>query len=163
MVNDMIYACYVIYNDASLFHNSLKSIVDFVDKVIVVDGAWKSHPYGEHPESTDNVKKIAKSICGKKLIWVGCRKIKDKYIPWNNQIQKRNVYLKLVPENDWFIVLDSDTLIFGEIEILNTHVMLVTSMKFISLFPKNYLFGLISNYRVRNQGTTNQKENIHTR
>jgi hypothetical protein len=111
-----MYACYVIYNDAKLFRMSLYSIIDYVDKVVVVDGAWSSYPYGDHPESTDDPKSIAEQICGDKLIWVDCQKLNGRYIPWNNELEKRNEYLKRIPDDEFFLIIDSDTMLFGEME-----------------------------------------------
>jgi hypothetical protein len=111
-----MYACYVVYNDALLFELSLRSIIDYVEKVIVVDGAWKSFPYGEYPESTDGTKEIAEKICGDKLIWVDCKEENGKCVPWETEIEKRSEYLKYVPTGKWFLVIDSDEVILGEIQ-----------------------------------------------
>jgi hypothetical protein len=90
--------------------------VDFVTKVIIIDGAWATYEYDEHPESTDGTKEICERICGYKLIWVDCKKENGKYVPWSSQIEKRNEYLKRVPNNRWFIIMDSDEILVGKSE-----------------------------------------------
>ena len=112
-----IYACYIVYNEADKIALSLNSIISYVDKVVMVDGAFK-HFKHTYPESTDDTKEIAEKICGDKLIWIDCPKNNDKYIPWENQVDKRNAYLENIPLNAWFYVMDSDVIVTGNIEKL---------------------------------------------
>lgn len=112
-----IYACYIVYNEADKIAMSLISIVPHVDKVVIIDGAF-AHVNFVHPESTDGTKEIAEKLCGKKLIWVDCPKDGDKYIPWKTQVEKRNAYLRRVPLNSWFIIVDADVIVTGDIKKL---------------------------------------------
>lgn len=110
-----IYACYVLYNEEDKIAISLNSIVPYVDKVIVVDGAW-SYFENKSPESTDKTKEICESICGDKLIWVDCPKKDDKYVPWESQVTKRDAYLQIVPTGSWFYIIDADVLVTGKLK-----------------------------------------------
>ena len=113
-----IYACYIVYNEADKIAISLNSIVPFIDKVIIVDGAFKDFPH-ENPQSTDGTKEVAEKVCGNKLIWVDCPNKDNKYIPWISEGAKRNEYLKYIPEGVWFYILDADTIWFGDIKSLS--------------------------------------------
>lgn len=115
---ELVYACYIVYNSAKTLALSLRSIVPYVDKVIIVDGAFADYPH-KHPQSTDGTKAIAKKICGDKLIWVKCPKTRGRYKrfkPWVGQVAKRNAYLDLVPHGTFFYILDADTVVAGNVE-----------------------------------------------
>jgi hypothetical protein len=113
-----IYACYIVYNEADKIAISLNSILPYVDKVIIIDGAFEDFKH-DNPQSTDGTKEIAEKICGNKLIWVDCPKKKDKYIPWILESEKREAYLKYIPVGAWFYILDADTIWFGDIKTLS--------------------------------------------
>ena len=104
-----MYACYVVFNNESTIIASLKSIVPYVERVIMVDGAFVDYPH-EVPFSTDYTKELAQKICKDKLLWIGC-----KGTAWIGEPTKRNVCLKYVPINKWFIILDGDEVIRGQI------------------------------------------------
>lgn len=112
-----MYCCMIVYNEALTLRLSLLSILPFVEKVIIIDGAYASYPYGKHPESTDGTKRIAHEVVPKeKLIWVDCPKSRrGHYIPWAGQCAKRSEYVKRVPNGKWFIVWDGDEIIVGQI------------------------------------------------
>lgn len=112
-----MYCCMIVYNEALTLRLSLLSILPFVEKVIIIDGAYASYPYGKHPESTDDTKRIAHQVVPKKkLIWIDCPKSRrGHYIPWVGQCAKRSEYVKRVPNGKWFIVWDGDEIIVGKI------------------------------------------------
>src|SRR3989304_9807869 len=112
-----IYACYIVYNESDKIAISLNSIVPYVDKIVMVDGAF-AHFKHVFPESTDGTKEIAEKICGTKLIWIDCPKKNDKYVPWNGQVDKRNAYMEQIPLDAWFYVMDADVIVTGNIEKL---------------------------------------------
>lgn len=104
-----VYACYIVYNNEHTIIASLKSIVPYVEKIIMVDGAFKDYPH-EIPFSTDYTKELAQKICKDKLLWIGCNGK-----AWIGDPTKRNVYLRLIPNDKWFIALDGDEVIRGKI------------------------------------------------
>ena len=110
-----VYGTYLVYNSAKTLGLSLSTIVSYVDKVIIVDGAFEDYPH-EYPQSTDRTKEIAEEICGDKLIWVDCNTKNGEFISWIGQVAKRNAYLKLVPTNAWFYVMDADVILAGDVE-----------------------------------------------
>lgn len=110
-----MYCCMAVYNGALTLHLSLFSIVPFVEKIIMVDGAYALFPH-THPQSTDGTKEIAERICGNKLIWVDCPKKNGKYIPWIGQVSKRTASIAPVPNGKHLIIHDSDEIIVGEIQ-----------------------------------------------
>lgn len=106
----MVYACYCIYNEEQFLRQSLQSIIDFVEKVIIIDGVWSTYPSNAYA-STDKSKKIAQEVCGDKLIWVDA--------PdggWRTQVEKRTQYLNLVPDGEWLFVIDGDEILHGDIK-----------------------------------------------
>jgi hypothetical protein len=109
-----IYACYIVYDEADKIAMSLNSIIPYVDKVVIIDGAFASLNF-VHSESTDGTKEIAEKICGDKLIWVDCPKTEEKYVPWNNETEKRNAYLECVPLDAWFYIMDADVIVTGNV------------------------------------------------
>jgi len=113
---ELVYACYIVYNSAKTLALSLRSIVPYVDKVIIVDGAFANYPH-KYPQSTDGTKSIANRICKNKLIWIDCPKTRKRtFKPWAGQVAKRNAYLDLVPHGTFFYILDADTVVTGNVE-----------------------------------------------
>jgi len=111
-----MYACYIVYNNENTIKRSLKSVVPFVEKVIMIDGAFKHYPY-YFPFSTDKTYDIAKRLCGEKLTWRKATKRHNQIVlPWRNQIEKRNRCLTLVPVGEHFIAMDDDTYLTGEVK-----------------------------------------------
>ena len=110
-----IYACYLVYNSEETLSLSLSTIIYHVDKVIMVDGAFADYQHIS-PQSTDHTKEIAERICGDKLIWIDCPSKNGNFIPWIGQVAKRNAYLKLVPTTAWFLVMDADVIMIGDIK-----------------------------------------------
>ena len=84
----MIIACYNIYNEAKYLEESMKSIRDKVDRIIVVDGAYKKFPH-DNPSSTDGTLEIALKYGAEFYLSKGVGGE-----PWDSEIEKRNWYLK---------------------------------------------------------------------
>jgi len=128
-----MYACYIVYNSADVIATSLRSIIPYVEKVIMIDGAFKNYPHIEI-YSTDNTKEIAQQICGDKLIWVDCP-----LSGWEDQVEKRNAYLKLVPDEEWFFVLDDDVVVFGDLNVTLEQLPQISqrsvSVRMMNLYP----------------------------
>lgn len=97
-------ACVIFYNDGPLLEDSLKSLVGKVDQIIAVDGAFSDFPH-EKPYSTDGSLEIAEKYA---------TVIKTKKA-WKTQVDKRNAYLKHVPDGECFIVIDADEELWGKI------------------------------------------------
>jgi hypothetical protein len=109
------------YNDHVLLPLALDSIRDVADSIIIADGAYTK--YLEHflrfdksvkPWSTDGtlemLKTLQKDLPPIKLIETPNGKT------WANQTAKRTALLEAVPDKDWFLILDSDEMFYGDVE-----------------------------------------------
>jgi hypothetical protein len=109
------------YNDHVLLPLALDSIRDVADSIIIADGAYTK--YLEHflrfdksvkPWSTDGtlemLKILQKDLPPIKLIETPNGKT------WANQTAKRTALLEAVPDKDWFLILDSDEMFYGDVE-----------------------------------------------
>ncbi len=97
-------ACFNVYNEAEYFEEALLSIKGKVDKIVVVDGAYKKFPH-EFPYSTDRTIEIA-------------LKYADQFIgsgnkPWKSEIVKRNQYLIGKP-GDLYLIIDGHEIWTGD-------------------------------------------------
>lgn len=108
-----------LYNDRIFLSAMLDSIKNDVDSIIIADGAYelyyKDYKYfnlDAEPYSTDGSLEIIQALHGlPPLKILRCPDNK----PWLNQCVKRNALVKEVPNDDWFIVMDADTMLFGDI------------------------------------------------
>jgi len=111
-----------IYNDRTFLPACLESIKDVVDHVIVADGAYDLYfkRYQEFnpdakPYSTDGSIQFIESF-------KGLPKTTYLYSPqgreatWQNQVIKRTALLNAVPDGDYFIVIDADEMLMGDIQ-----------------------------------------------
>jgi hypothetical protein len=109
------------YNDHVLLPLALDSIRDVADSIIIADGAYTK--YLDHflrfdktvkPWSTDGtlemLKTLQKDLPPIKLIETPNGKT------WANQTAKRTALLEAVPDKDWFLILDSDEMFYGDVE-----------------------------------------------
>lgn len=116
-----------VYNDYSTLPLAVHSVKDHVDSIIVADGAY--HKYFQvyrqfdkkaKPYSTDGSIEVLQSIPDVKP------KLKiieaPKHGCWPNQTVKRTALLDAVPEGDWFIILDSDEIVYGDVEPALRHI-----------------------------------------
>ena len=108
-----------IYNDYSTVGLAVNSLRDYVNSFIVADGAYqkyfenyKKYEPDVKPWSTDGSIEILRAIpqVRDKLKIIECPDGE----PWENQCIKRTALLDAVPEGEWFIVLDSDEMVYGE-------------------------------------------------
>jgi hypothetical protein len=115
-----VHALICAYNDYPTFGLALDSLRGNVDSVIVADGAYKKYyanylKYDKNakPWSTDGTLQILKAVThhlpSVKLI--ECQNGE----PWLNQTEKRSALLDAVPDKDWFVILDSDEMFYGDL------------------------------------------------
>lgn len=108
------------YNDHVSLPFALDSVRDCVDSIIVADGAYKLYydtyrkqEKSAKPWSTDGtleiLKILSKDLPPMKLIETPQGK------PWVNQVQKRTALIDAVPDKDWFLILDSDEMFYGDV------------------------------------------------
>jgi len=115
-----IHALICTYNDHVSLPFALDSVKDSVDSIIIADGAYKLYlkNYLRYDKtvkawSTDGTLEML-SILSKDLPpikLIECPNGK----PWINQTQKRTALIDAVPPKDWFLILDSDEMFYGDI------------------------------------------------
>ena len=109
MVEITVIAAYNVYNNAATIHESLLSVLPYVEKVIAIDGAYIRFPHKlKSGASTDATKKIFHELCGSKLTWIAQKK------PMS-QVAKKNKLLRSIPVGKWFFRLAGDEVVTGNI------------------------------------------------
>ena len=102
-----IFACYVVYNEAQLIAESLRSVKAYVDGFVVIDVAFPHNPSpGTH--SSDDTRAICEAVCPP---------VPLTYVESNvriNQWDARNRYLELVPDGDYVFIVDGDEVLHGD-------------------------------------------------
>jgi len=102
---EKLWAVWILYNEEQFIESSVRSIIDHVDELLFVDGAYENFPH-DNFLSTDKTFEIIKRVCAEKgktphII------IPEK--PWKDEMQKRNLsYMKYVPDYDWMLLIDGD-------------------------------------------------------
>ena len=115
-----VHAVITTYNDHVSLPFTLDSVKDSVDSIIIVDGAYKSYlknylryEKDAKPWSTDGTLEMIK-ILQKNLPPITLIETPNGQ-PWMNQVEKRNASIEAVPTKDWFIIVDSDEMLYGAI------------------------------------------------
>jgi len=99
----IVQACYCIYNEAEHIEKSLNSIVDFVDKVVVVDGPFLGYP-SVSLQSDDGTLDILKQY----------KKVQVIHVPRRmRQPEKRSLYF--TEDVDWYFIIDGDEIAVGDV------------------------------------------------
>lgn len=98
-------AIMLFYNSAPFLSMTLNNINEHFDKVVMVDGPYIEYPHNS-PHSDDGSIEMAKRILGDKLTLVQGQ-------VWNRK-DKHNAALDHVPDNEWWFIIDSDEMIFGD-------------------------------------------------
>lgn len=100
-----LWACLSIFQEANHIEHTLKAANAWADAFIILDGAYRTFPDAGAGPSTDEtleiVERFKESTAGGRPFIVESRL-------WENQIEKRNRYLELVPDDDWVLVVDGD-------------------------------------------------------
>jgi len=106
----VIIACIIAYNEEEMLPGCLESIKDQVDRIVVVDGAYKLFPH-DVPWSTDATREIAWCYGAE---WIPCPPgpPDGQRRPWETQVEKRTAYL-IGEEGDWYFHIDADERLMG--------------------------------------------------
>lgn len=107
-----------IYNDVQFIAAAVESIKEYVDSIIVADGAYKAY-YTSFKEfnpqakewSTDGSIEVIKAL-------TGLPDMKFLKVPkggWLNQVVKMNRMIDAVPEDNWFVDLNADEMLVGKV------------------------------------------------
>jgi len=115
-----LHALINLYNDRQFLAACLESIHDQVDQIIIADGAYKlyyeeyyAHDSSAKPYSTDGSLEIIKGFRDLPELNM-IQKPEDAC--WSNQIEKRTALIDAVPLDDWFIIIDADEMLMGDIQ-----------------------------------------------
>ena len=101
-----IQACVIFYNDGhSLIQDCLRSIKGKVDYIVSVDGPFAEFPHLSIP-SSDGSLEIAQNYSDMVI---------GSTTPWINQAEKRNASLNQDFNPDYFLVIDTDEIFWGDL------------------------------------------------
>jgi len=113
-----LHALINLYNDRTFLAETLESLVDFVDRIIVADGAYAFYykyfkPFNlwAQPWSTDGSLEIIEGFRDKPDTVI-LRQLEGDC--WVNQAVKRTALVDAVPDGDWFIIIDADEGLQGD-------------------------------------------------
>lgn len=124
-----VHATINLYNDYPTLPLCLNSLAPHVDSIIVCDGAYQKYYEvmlqdknfeDAKPWSTDGSLEILKVI--PKLPPIKLIECPDGK-PWVNQCEKRTALVDAIPPGDWFIVIDSDEMLYGDPEYALNGIM----------------------------------------
>ena len=117
-----IHALICTYNDHVTLPLTLDSVKDHVDNIIIADGAYKAYLQNYlkfdktvKPYSTDGTLELIELFKKKQnlpITLINCPNNR----PWKNQVVKRTALLNAVPDKDWFVILDSDEMLYGGVK-----------------------------------------------
>jgi len=98
-------ACVNVYNDVEWLRKCLTSLQGKVRATVVVDGAYQGFPH-EKPYSTDGTIELAREFADI---------VVTRESAWESETVKRNHYIQYVPEGEWWLRIDADEELEGEI------------------------------------------------
>jgi glycosyltransferase involved in cell wall biosynthesis len=132
-----VIGCYVVWNEAQLIVDSIRSLKAYVDGFVFVDSAFTSNPVaGAH--STDETRLVAEAACDPLPVTYIESQVKMR-IP-----AARNLAL-LACEDDWAFIVDGDeTLLAHRTEVIDLFASIrlgdVTEPIGVSVYTANLLF-----------------------
>ena len=113
----MIIGCIITYNDFPLVKECVESVIDKVDKIIIVDGKFKDFPgtgYYSSGESLDYLLRLSHDDKFKIILISGL-----------TEVEKRNVYLEHLKDGDICLNIDTDEVLIGEIPELTADIGII--------------------------------------
>lgn len=110
MAPPRIYALVSCFNEAQFIEESIRSYLDAIDEVIVIDGAYRGFP-STNDLSNDGTIDI---VCH--LIEQYPNKVSLYFEPRLTELAKRNLLLHLVPQGDWAFIVDGDEVCKGDVD-----------------------------------------------
>lgn len=113
-----MYAIIKIYNDVQFISACIESIKRHVEGIIVADGAYQLY-YEQYKEyfpqaetwSTDGSMKVIEALTGLPDLTI----LRVPKRGWVNQVVKMNALIKAVPRNNWFIDVNADEMLVGNV------------------------------------------------
>lgn len=100
-----LYGVMSVFNDIDCIQQCLPSLTPWVDELIIVDGPYRAFPYhgkaGRSDDGTWEWLQDYKGRCDKPVTLIEGR-------VWDTEMEKRTAYLNLIPDGDWWFMLDAD-------------------------------------------------------
>ena len=112
-----IWACYSVYNAEDYLRASIETIIKYVDYVLIVDGRYENYGEGLY-SSTDDTHRIIERLLSEypyKIFY-------SESLEGHTQVSKRNLYMNMVPVDDWIFVIDHDEFMFGNNQHLRDEI-----------------------------------------
>jgi len=106
-----VVACIPFYNEAALIEFCLSSIDGLVDRIILIDGAWRRFPrWNGNRMSTDGTLEVIRrfNFTSKAEIYTG-----EGLPPWENSMHKRTRFFELCGPGDFLLYLDGNEVVAG--------------------------------------------------
>ena len=111
-MSSKLIAYYSIYNEAEFIHESLASVYDYVDRIIIIEGAWKeTYEVNGHKRSTDGTINIVKKFI---KLYDADDKIEYYEHNENSQLEQRNLLWNYIEEDCLILLVDGDEVWEGE-------------------------------------------------
>ena len=110
----MLIATITTYNDMPLIKDCIKSVIDKVDKIVVIDGRFKDFP-GSSSISTDGTIQYLS----------GMDKIEIMVVTDLDEVEKRNVYLGFLDDGDICLNIDADEVLITGLPKLTADIGII--------------------------------------
>ena len=112
-----IVATIVTYNDYPLIEDCIESIIDKVDKIVVIDGKYKDFP-GEYSCSWDDtIEYLARVQKDNKIVL--------RFVSDVDEVTKRNIYFQYLKDGDLCLNIDADEVLVGDLPTLKADIGMV--------------------------------------
>jgi hypothetical protein len=111
----MIIGCMAVYNEAENIARAIESIAPYIDKLVVLDGAFETFM------QVNNIKNFLSDDGTREIVF----QLKQKYgniefveptKAWRNEVEKRSYFFGLGKAGDVFFVVDGDEEVAGDVE-----------------------------------------------
>ena len=104
-----VVACYSVLNEGEFLPYSLKSVLPFVDKVVIVEGAYQCHVDNNQGQthSIDDTWEVAQRFCDHPKVTAFQASEPD-------QMRQRDLYLDRLEDGDIYLLIDGDELYRGQ-------------------------------------------------
>lgn len=99
-----VVAAMKIYNEIWHIEKTVRDIIDMVDHIIFIDGAWQHYPGGT-PKSTDGTREFFEGL---RDSGVSIEIHDNGDSLWDNQPQARSQYFRHGHPGDWLFLVDGD-------------------------------------------------------
>lgn len=109
-------ACYVAWNEATLIAESIRSVKAYVDRFVVIDGAFSTNPAPGPVASTDGMREVVERACtGSPLTYIVPPARLEEHVA-------RNACLAELEADEWALVIDADEILTADHDLIRRHL-----------------------------------------